>query len=125
MGKFFKIMIRSFSCSFSGLKILATKERNFKIHLFAVFVVVIAGIIFKITAYEWIAIALVTGLVLVAEGLNSAIEKLSDIVHPGYSEKIKVVKDIAAAAVLVAAIIALIVALIIFLLPFFSPIITI
>lgn len=46
-------------------------------------------------------------IVLVAESLNTGIEKLSDIVHPDYHEKIKVVKDISAGAVGIAAIISL------------------
>ncbi|MDQ5946562.1 MAG: diacylglycerol kinase, partial [Pseudomonadota bacterium] len=51
---------------------------------------------------EWVdflLIALVTGLVLVAEMFNSAIEALCDFVEDSHNEKIKVIKDIAAAAV--------------------------
>ena len=45
------------------------------------------------------ALALVTGLVLVAEMFNSAIEALCDFVESSHNEKIKVIKDISAAAV--------------------------
>lgn len=48
---------------------------------------------------DFILIALVTGLVLVAEMFNSAIEALCDFVEDRHNEKIKVIKDIAAAAV--------------------------
>lgn len=68
----------------------------------------------NISDYEWVAILSVISAVFVAEILNSAIEKLADVVSPEYHPKIKVVKDLAAAAVLVAAFLAVAVGAIVF-----------
>jgi diacylglycerol kinase len=75
----------------------------------------IAGYYFSINSQEWIAIVLCFSIVLALELVNTATEKLCDTLHPLQSEKIKLVKDILAAAVLVAAIGAAVVGLIIFL----------
>jgi diacylglycerol kinase (ATP) len=53
---------------------------------------------------------LIIGLVLVAEALNTAIEKVADFVHPDYHEKIGFIKDIAAGAPSFAAFTSLIIA---------------
>ncbi len=54
------------------------------------------------------------GLILTAEGLNTAVEKLCDFVNPGPDPKIGRVKDIAAGGVGFAAVTAIIVGLIIY-----------
>jgi undecaprenol kinase/diacylglycerol kinase (ATP) len=76
--------------------------------------VVVAGWHFSISVAEWLAIVLCVGAVLVTELINTAIETLVDMVSPEFNVKAGLVKDIAAAAVLIAAIMAVIVALIIF-----------
>ncbi len=51
---------------------------------------------------QWVDVLLIllaTGMVLTAEILNSAIEALCDFVEFGHNEKIKLIKDVAAAAV--------------------------
>ena len=108
-------LIKSFGFAFNGIWLMVKNEQNARIHVFAAIVVVCAGFYFDISVYEWIAISIISGCVLSAEAVNSAIESLADIVSPGYNEKIKVVKDIAASAVLIIAIIAIIVGLLIFL----------
>ena len=64
---------------------------------------------------EWVAVAFAIGLVFSGEIFNSAIEDLSDVVCPERDDRIKKVKDLAAAAVLVNAITALAVGLLVFL----------
>jgi diacylglycerol kinase (ATP) len=106
--------IKSFSYAFAGLRRFIIREHNARIHLLATIIVIIAGVAFKITAVEAAMLAIVTGLVWVAEILNTCVERLADLItkerHPG----IGIVKDLAAGAVLIAAIIAVIVALFIF-----------
>ena len=85
------------------------------IHVLAALSVIIAGIYFKITSTEWMAVVFAIGIVVVAEMLNTAIEKLTDMVSPGIHPDAKVVKDIAAGAVLMASISALTIGLIVFL----------
>lgn len=107
--------LKSFSFAFNGLKILFKEEHNARIHFAAAVVVIVAGIIFRITAFEWLALVFAIGLVLALEAINSALENLADFVSPQKHDQIKKVKDLAAAGVLIAATTALIAGLVIFL----------
>ncbi len=104
----------SFKYAFNGLKILLREEVNARIHLFATICVIIAGFFFEITSIEWIAVFFAIGFVLTAETLNTAIENMADFISPEKHEKIKRIKDLSAAAVLISAITALIIGLIVF-----------
>jgi len=73
----------------------------------------------KVTGIEAIAITFATGFVWSAELFNTSIEKLADKVTMEYNDTIKMIKDISAAAVLIAAIVALTTGLIIFIPKFF------
>jgi diacylglycerol kinase len=106
--------IKSFSYAFNGIINLIKSEHNARIQLIAMLFVVLLGILFKINISEWISIAIVVGLVFIAELFNTAIEKLSDIVSPEWNKKIGNIKDYSAAAVLISAIISLIVGCLIF-----------
>lgn len=74
----------------------------------------IAGFYFEISRTEWLFQILVLGLVLSIEGLNTAVEKIGDFIHPNFHEKIGFIKDIAAGAVFFAAMTAIAVILIIY-----------
>ncbi|MEC5422222.1 diacylglycerol kinase family protein [Virgibacillus sp. C22-A2] len=104
-----------FTHAWNGIKEVARTERNFRIHLLATLLVFAAGIVFKLTVTEWLIIVLAVGLVLVAEITNTAIEKMMDYLKPGLHPSAKVIKDIAAGAVLVAAVTSLILGILIFL----------
>ena len=110
----FRNRLRSFKYAFNGMWIMIKEEHNFRIHIFAAVCVIGAGLLFDISAIEWIAVFLVIGLVISLEIINSAIERLSDYVSPEKNNKIKAIKDLAAASVLVGAVVALIVGIIIF-----------
>lgn len=104
----------SFAFAFSGIKLLLQHEANAWIHCMATVCVVVAGIFLGLSATEWIAVVIVIGAVFAAEALNTSIEKLADVVSPGYNETIKQVKDLSAGAVLFMAIAAAIVGGVIF-----------
>lgn len=104
-----------FSFAWNGLKEVVKTERNFRIHLVATLLVIILCISFDLVYLEWAVICLVIGLVLIAEMINSAIEKMLDYLNPSIHPQAKIIKDIAAGAVLLAAIIATVIGLIIFL----------
>lgn len=112
--EFFKSRFKSFQYAFEGIFYLFRTETNAKIHLVAATLIIILSFYFGLNNVEWLFILLSIALVLICEAFNSAIEKLCDFnsleIHP----KIKIIKDIAAGTVLMAAIFALIVALIIF-----------
>jgi diacylglycerol kinase len=96
-------MLKSFVFAFNGIKICFTSETNFKIHVLLAAVAVLLGVVFFISATEWAVIIFCIAFVISMEMINTAIEKLCDVVtkdiHPG----IKKIKDISAGAVLVAA----------------------
>lgn len=104
---------KSVSYALDGLK-LALKEKHFKIHLLAVVLVTIAGLYFHISQTEWLVCLLLFALVISLELVNSAIERLVDLVSPQQNPKAGAIKDMAAAAVLVASIIAIICGFLIF-----------
>ena len=104
---YIKDRIHSFKYAFSGLKLFFKTQHNARIHLAALVLVVISGFYFKLSIGEWIVIAFAAGLVFVTEVINTSIEYLTDLVSPHQNEQAGKVKDLAAAAVLVAVIIAL------------------
>ncbi|WP_221393948.1 diacylglycerol kinase family protein [Dyadobacter sp. NIV53] len=106
--------IRSFRYAGMGIYSLFRYENNARIHLIACVLVLIAGISLQISPTEWCTIVILIGLVWSAEAINTAIEKLADVVSPDYHRAIKDVKDLAAAGVLILAVSSVIVGGIIF-----------
>ena len=106
--------IRSIKFSLRGIWFLISTESSIKVQLFIVLLISIAGFYFNINTIEWLIQTLAIGLVLVAESLNTGIEKLADFVHPDYHKKIGFIKDVSAGSSGIAAIISLIIAGIIY-----------
>lgn len=106
--------LKSFGYAFNGLKILFKEEFNARIHFIISILVIILGFILKLELHEWIYISLCIGFVFVLEIINSSIENLCDLISIEQNEKIKRIKDLSAAAVLIGAITAATVGLIIF-----------
>ncbi len=109
-----KRLLHSFVYAFNGLTYAFKTQLNFKIHCLAVVLVVTLGCFVGLSTIEWSLIAVAIGIVLVTELLNTGIEVLVDFVSPQRHPKAGVIKDVAAAAVLVSAIVALAIALFIF-----------
>jgi diacylglycerol kinase len=99
-----KQMFKSIGIAFDGIIDLIKSENNAKIHLVSTIVVVIVGLKLQFLAIEWLWISLAIAGVWVAELINTAIEKLTDLVSPEINPIAKKVKDYAAGAVLVMAI---------------------
>ena len=91
-----------FKFAFAGLKRLI-KEHNFRIHIIIAALTTFAGILCGISLVEWCCIIICFGLVLAAEGFNTAIEILADRICSCTDESIKLAKDVSAGAVLLAA----------------------
>jgi len=108
-----KTFFSAFGYAWNGLLVLF-RERNVPVYIVIACCAVIAGFVLKISAVEWIAIALAIGLVFAAEAFNTALEKLADHVSTEKNKLIGAAKDLAAAGVLIIAIIAIAVGLIIF-----------
>ena len=88
--------IKSLSYAYTGAVKLITTEHSIMVQLFIGFMLVLAGFYFGISREEWLMQILATGMVLSIEGLNTAVEKIADFIHPEYHKAIGFIKDIAA-----------------------------
>jgi diacylglycerol kinase (ATP) len=107
--------LRSFPFAFAGIGHLLRTQGNAQIHVAVGSVAIILGFLFNIERGEWLALALTITLVLAAEGVNTAVEAVVDLVTPGFHPLAKIAKDVAAGTVLLTAIGAVVVGLIVFL----------
>ncbi len=111
--------IRGGGYAIKGAWLLLRREGSIQVQFAIGILVTIAGIYFEITKTEWLFQFGAIGLVMAAEGLNSAIEALADFVHPDFHSKIGHIKDVAAGGVFFAALFAAIIGLIIYI-PYFQ-----
>lgn len=109
-----KKMFATFSYALNGLKIFWKEERNGRIHLISAFLVILLGIFTDLNAIEWIIVLSASGLVITAELFNTTIEAIMDFISPEKHVKIKKIKDLAAAGVLITAITAFVLGLVLF-----------
>ena len=105
--------IRSFFYAGRGIRFMIESQHNAWIHALSTGLIIIAGIYFGITKLEWGLIILAIIAVWTAEALNTAFEFLADVSKPDFHPLVMKAKDIAAAAVLIAAAGALAIGLII------------
>ncbi len=108
-----KKFIKSFGYAISGLKI-CVQQTNFKVQLICALLVMALAIGLHCSAQEIAILFICCAMVLSLEMVNTAIEKLCDLYDTNYNQKIKLIKDVAAAAVLLASIVSVIVGSIIF-----------
>jgi diacylglycerol kinase len=107
--------LSAFRFAWAGLKYIIAAERNAKLHLAASFLAIGLGLLLGLNAREWLWIVLAIGWVWTAETFNTSIERLADAVTMERDDRIRAVKDMAAAGVLVSAAGALAIGAIIFL----------
>lgn len=99
----------------NGMKEAILRERNFRIHLMIACIVIIVGFIVHLNVTEWMIVLLLIHLVFITELMNSIVERIIDYMKPEYHPQAKIIKDISAAVVLIAAILSIIIGCIIFL----------
>ena len=109
-----KKFINSFKYAIQGIFTSFKTEKNMKIHILIMLLVIIAGILLKISKLEWIICIILFSIVIAGELFNTAIETVVDMVMPDKNEKAKIAKDVSAGAVLLVAIGAAIIGLMIF-----------
>ena len=112
---FFTGRLKSMGFAFNGALKLITTEHSVMVQFCLGILVTIAGFYFNISHEEWLIQTLAIGLILAIEGLNTAVEKVADFIHPEYHERIGFIKDIAAGAVFFAAMTAIAIGLMIYL----------
>ncbi len=106
--------LRSFRFAFAGVATLLRTQPNARIHAVFTLAVIALGVFLRLTAAEWCWMVLAITAVLVAEALNTSLEFLADAACPERHPLVKNAKDVAAAAVLVAAIGAAVIGLLVF-----------
>lgn len=114
-NSFFTGRLKSVTFAFKGAVKLITTEHSVMVQFSIGLVLTFAGFYFGISKTDWLFQIFAIGLVMSIEGLNTAVEKIADFIHPDYHERIGFIKDIAAGAVFFAAITAIIIGLIIYL----------
>ncbi len=106
--------IKSLKYAVVGAWKLATTEHSIMTQLMIGAAMTGAGFYFGISKTEWMAQTLAVVMVLAVEGMNTAVEKIADFIHPDYHERIGFIKDIGAGAVFFAALGAIILGAIIY-----------
>lgn len=111
--------IKSVGYALKGALLLIKTEASIKIQVAIAVIMTAMGFYFNISATEWILQIFAISMVLGIEGLNTAVEKISDFIQPEYDDKIGFIKDISAGAVMLVSIGSSIIGLIIYLPKFF------
>lgn len=106
--------LKSVGYAFKGALFLIRTESSIKIQVVIAIGITAAGFYFNISRTEWLIQTVCIGLVMSMEGMNTAIEYMSDFIHPDRHKAIGRIKDIAAGAVFIASVSAVIVAMIIY-----------
>jgi diacylglycerol kinase len=95
--------------------VLAARGRNFRVQTVVALLVLLAGAYYRVSPTQWTVLVLCIFAVLALEAMNTALERLADRVSPAHDPLIGQAKDLAAAAVLLAALGAASAGLVIFL----------
>ncbi|NQX84618.1 MAG: diacylglycerol kinase family protein [Flavobacteriaceae bacterium] len=106
--------IKSVGYAFKGALLLIATEASIQVQFTIGILMTFAGFYFNISTTEWMIQISVIGLVMSIEGINTAIEKLADFVHPEHHKKIGIIKDVSAGAVFIFAITAIVIGSIIY-----------
>lgn len=109
-----KSLGNSFKYAFEGIWASFKSERNMKIHVFIMLLVIFLGFLLEISIAEWLLCIILFGIVIAGELFNTAIETVVDMISLEKNPKAKLAKDVSAGAVLVLAISSVIIGLIIF-----------
>jgi len=95
-----KGVFRSFRNAFRGVRVLLWNEYNLYIQITIGVVAIAFGIYYKISIIEWMVQTVAVGLVIFSELVNTAIEKIMDMVNPEYDQRVRDIKDLASGSVL-------------------------
>ncbi len=119
MKKYLLQRKNSIELACSGLIRFFKSEPHATIHFISAILVILLAWALSVTRMEWIALIVAIGLVIQTEILNTVLEKVMDFIHPDLDPRAKIIKDMAAAAVLWSSMVALVIGCFIFL-PYLS-----
>ena len=100
--------------SWHGVRHVIRHERNARIHLLMAVLVVVAAAVWRVSVDQWVAVLFAIMLVFLAEVFNTAIERTLDLIDIRENAQIKIIKDMTAGAVLLAAVAAVLVGALVF-----------
>ena len=109
--------VHSFYNASRGIAIGIKNERNLRIHTLAVIVITIISYILGVSISDFIIFLLLFAMILSSELLNSAIERICNILRDRYNlpyEASRDIRDIAAGAVWIQAFVAVLIAVAVF-----------
>jgi diacylglycerol kinase len=109
-----KTFLNAVLFALQGIMQFFSRDRNGKIQMVIGITAIILGFTVSLSSFQWLLVLFCIGLVISLEMINSAIERYCDLVTTDFHPSIKIIKDIAAGAVLVASITSLVIGLIIF-----------
>lgn len=98
-----RFWLKAFGYALNGLVVAFKSEKNMKVHVFAAIVACSLAYLYGLPPLETCVLLMAITVVLVAEIINTAIEKTIDFISPDFHEEAKKIKDMAAGAVLIAA----------------------
>jgi diacylglycerol kinase len=107
-------LLNSFGYAFKGIAVFFAKDRNGQIQGVIAIAAIILGVACHISITEWLFVITCIGAVISLEMLNTAIEKICDTVFPDFHTQVKMIKDVAAGAVVIMAFTSLAIGFIIF-----------
>jgi len=107
--------VKSFRHALDGIRHAAKTERNFRIELVSTFIALALSFLLPLSGTELAIVFLMIGVILSLELLNTAFEHLMDMLSPQFHAKVKIIKDLAAGAVLLGSVSAAIVGVLVFL----------
>src|SRR4030042_1674139 len=105
----FNRLLKSFRYAWKGLVKTFREEQNFRIQSVIGLVTLMLAALFKINVFEWCLLIFVISLVLLMELANSALERVTDVLKPRINSYVMEIKDIMAAAVMLASLVAIII----------------
>jgi diacylglycerol kinase (ATP) len=110
-----KKLINSFSYAFAGMRYAYTSDQNIRVHIYIAVLVLFLSFFFGLSSYEIGVVVLAIVVVLSAEMINTAIEKMADLITKEHRMEAKIAKDISSAMVLTAALGSVVVGVVVFL----------
>lgn len=108
-------LIKSFGYAFEGLRHAFIYDQNLRIHFFVAIVVIIVSIILHVSAVEMGLLGVMIILVITTEMINTAIERMVDLITKEHRIEAKIAKDVSSGMVFVSAVGSVIVGALIFL----------
>lgn len=110
-----KKLIKSFMYAIEGINYSLNSDQNLVIHFIVACLVIIASIIFQVNPFEMGILGVTILVVISAEMVNSAIEKMVDLITKEHRAEAKIAKDVSAGMVLLTAIGSVIIGILVFL----------